>query len=217
MHKIFTHFSFYFATADFNINYSTTNFKKVSTFSCILSLSFQHEFFQKQQISTLKDTRVEVSHLQFADDSLFLGDWSSRNAQNLMILLDNFGNASGLKLNLQKSHLFEIGVFTAKINRLAPRIYCASATIPFTYLGLPIGANKKRVASWKVVEQTKLLETTVPIYRRKIDFNQVCFEQPPPLLFLYLSGYRGNPPSSKGFAYEILLGLLRVVQENHMG
>lgn len=47
-------------------------------------------------------TGIEVSHLQFADDSLFLGDWSSTNALNLMMLIDNFGKASGVNINLHK-------------------------------------------------------------------------------------------------------------------
>lgn len=60
------------------------------------------------------DRRLKVSHLQFADDTLFLGE-STRNAHNLMLLLRNFGNASGLKINLQKSYLFGIRVPTIEV------------------------------------------------------------------------------------------------------
>lgn len=94
---------------------------------------------------------IEVSHLQFAYDSLFLGESSMQNCLNLMALLDNFGKASGLQLNLLKTRLFGIGVSAAEITRMAFRIHCASDTIPFLYLGLPVGDNMKQVASWKKV------------------------------------------------------------------
>lgn len=87
-----------------------------------------------------------MSHLQFADDSLFLGEWLTSKAVNLMAMLEIFGEASGLKINLQKSRLFGVGV-SEDINRLAARILCAATSLPFVYLGLLVGANMKRLAA----------------------------------------------------------------------
>lgn len=101
----------------------------------------------------VRTTRTEVSHLQFPDDSLFLGEWSSWNASNLMMLLDNFGKTFGLSINLQKSCLLGIGVSLIEIKRLAARIHCASSSLPFLYLGLLVGANMKRVVSCRVLEE----------------------------------------------------------------
>ncbi|GJX41196.1 RNA-directed DNA polymerase, eukaryota [Tanacetum coccineum] len=53
---------------------------------------------------------IEVSHLQYADDTIFVGDWNRRNIISLMKLLKCFQMASGLKVNLNKSTLFGIGV-----------------------------------------------------------------------------------------------------------
>lgn len=84
---------------------------------------------------------------------LFVGDWLIYNAVNLMSMLHNFGKASGLQINLQKSRLFVVGVSDDEMNRLADRIHVSTVSLPFVYLGLPIGANMKRVASWKGVEE----------------------------------------------------------------
>ncbi|XP_071739646.1 uncharacterized mitochondrial protein AtMg01250-like [Rutidosis leptorrhynchoides] len=40
---------------------------------------------------------VVVSHLQFSDDALFFGEWSETNASNLVLILNCFGDASGLR------------------------------------------------------------------------------------------------------------------------
>ncbi|GJY33891.1 RNA-directed DNA polymerase, eukaryota [Tanacetum coccineum] len=53
---------------------------------------------------------IEVSHLQYADDTIFVGDWNRRNIISLMKLLKCFQMASGLKVNLNKSTLFGISV-----------------------------------------------------------------------------------------------------------
>lgn len=46
---------------------------------------------------------VVVSHLQYADDTIFFGDWSRSNACNLMGILKCFEGVSGLRVNLNKS------------------------------------------------------------------------------------------------------------------
>lgn len=56
------------------------------------------------------DDAVEITHLQFADDVLFLGEWSVRNALNLLKALKWYEDAYGLTINLNKSGLFGIGV-----------------------------------------------------------------------------------------------------------
>nr|GEX31625.1 RNA-directed DNA polymerase, eukaryota, reverse transcriptase zinc-binding domain protein [Tanacetum cinerariifolium] len=48
---------------------------------------------------------LRLSHLFYADDVLFLGDWSQRNVDNL---LHFFFMASGLKINFSKSNLYGI-------------------------------------------------------------------------------------------------------------
>ncbi|GJV37659.1 hypothetical protein Tco_1410136 [Tanacetum coccineum] len=47
--------------------------------------------------------KILVSHLQYADDTIFFGEWSKRNAINLIRIMKGFEKVSGLKVNLNKS------------------------------------------------------------------------------------------------------------------
>ncbi|GKE24724.1 putative RNA-directed DNA polymerase, eukaryota, reverse transcriptase zinc-binding domain protein [Tanacetum coccineum] len=92
--------------------------------------------------------KVNVLHLQFADDAIVLGDWSYSNIKNLSSILTCFHIASGLMVNFNKSQLFGIGVNNKYLNSLAPSIGCQPSHFPCTYLGLPIGAKMSRSANW---------------------------------------------------------------------
>ncbi|GJZ40063.1 RNA-directed DNA polymerase, eukaryota, reverse transcriptase zinc-binding domain protein [Tanacetum coccineum] len=82
-----------------------------------------------------------ISHLLFADDVLFLGEWFRSNVINLVNLLQSFYRASGLKLNLQKSKLYGVGVSHDEVQQLALLTGCNSQRLPFVFLGLPISEN----------------------------------------------------------------------------
>lgn len=92
-----------------------------------------------------------VSHLMYADDVTFIGEWSEVNFINLNRILRCFYLASGLKVNLAKSRVFGIGIEEIEITRLAGILHCEPATFPFVYLGLPIGANMKLAKNWKPI------------------------------------------------------------------
>ncbi|GKD67985.1 hypothetical protein Tco_1322075 [Tanacetum coccineum] len=94
---------------------------------------------------------VEISHLQFADDALILGEWSHENAKNLCRLLRCFHLASGLKVNFSKNKIFGVGATMGDTNLLASILCCQPSSLPFTYLGLPIGANMNRSCNWKPI------------------------------------------------------------------
>ncbi|XP_071715009.1 uncharacterized protein [Rutidosis leptorrhynchoides] len=67
---------------------------------------------------------VRVSHLQFADDTIFFGDWGYRNASSIHKTLSCFEKVSGLRINMSKSQLFRIGVTKADIISLALKFGC---------------------------------------------------------------------------------------------
>ncbi|XP_071726422.1 uncharacterized protein [Rutidosis leptorrhynchoides] len=95
--------------------------------------------------------KVVISHLQYADDTIFFGEWSRRNARNLMYLLECFEKASGLKVNYNKSQLYGIGVNCSEVENLASWCNCQAGSLPFIYLGLPVGSNMKKLESWNPV------------------------------------------------------------------
>ncbi|XP_071689016.1 uncharacterized protein [Rutidosis leptorrhynchoides] len=91
---------------------------------------------------------IPLSHLQFADDTIFLGEWHRQNFCNLMKVLKCFENVSGLKINFHKSILYGLGVTNYEEETMARRFGCKVGELPFTYLGLPVGMNMSSVQNW---------------------------------------------------------------------
>ncbi|XP_071718961.1 secreted RxLR effector protein 78-like [Rutidosis leptorrhynchoides] len=46
--------------------------------------------------------KIPLSHLQYADDTIFIGSWLKRNIRNVLKVLLCFEEVSGLKINLKK-------------------------------------------------------------------------------------------------------------------
>nr|GEV79627.1 RNA-directed DNA polymerase, eukaryota [Tanacetum cinerariifolium] len=60
--------------------------------------------------SGLKQGSTSLSHLFYADDAVFIGEWSSKNLDNLLMILRCFQFALGLSINVNKSHLLGVDV-----------------------------------------------------------------------------------------------------------
>lgn len=63
----------------------------------------------------------------------------------LKSLLHSFSKSTGLKVNYHKSHMYPINVTNEKMIHLAHTLGCDIGTMPFTYLGLPMGTTKPRI------------------------------------------------------------------------
>lgn len=96
---------------------------------------------------------VLVSLLQFADDTLFIGEATTQNAFLLKGLLHIFELVSDLKVNFAKSSLVGISIDEVLSSRPAAILHCRLMGIPFMYLGLPVGGNPRRLAFWDPVIQ----------------------------------------------------------------
>ncbi|KAJ0535737.1 putative RNA-directed DNA polymerase [Helianthus annuus] len=92
-----------------------------------------------------------LSHLMYADDVVFLGDWSISNAKNLKRLLRCFYLVSGLRINLTKCSVFGIGVGGQEVQVMADVMNCKAGVFPFNHLGLKVGANMNLCKYWKPV------------------------------------------------------------------
>lgn len=72
-----------------------------------------------------------LSHLLYADDVIFVNDWSHSDISNITTLLREFYNQSGLKINMQKSNLFGIGVEWSDVQAMAELNGCIPGKLPF--------------------------------------------------------------------------------------
>jgi hypothetical protein len=90
-----------------------------------------------------------ISHLQYADDTLCIGDASVANLWSLKSILRGFEMVSGLKINFWKSSLVGVNVSHDFMRMASAFLNCRVSSLPFKYLGLPVGANPRRVATWE--------------------------------------------------------------------
>jgi len=89
---------------------------------------------------------VVLSHLQFAYDTLLLGETSWANVRALRAVLVLFKAVSGLKVNFHKSLLVGVNVSDSWLTETASLLNCKVGNVPFLYLGLPIGGNPHRLS-----------------------------------------------------------------------
>ncbi|GJV65988.1 RNA-directed DNA polymerase, eukaryota [Tanacetum coccineum] len=97
---------------------------------------------------------VNLSHLFYADDAIFIGQWNELNIDTLVRVLECFFRASGLRINMSKSKIMGVNVEDAKVKIAANKLGCLVLKTPFTYLGTKVGENMHRKHAWnEVVEK----------------------------------------------------------------
>ncbi|KAJ0532538.1 putative RNA-directed DNA polymerase [Helianthus annuus] len=92
-----------------------------------------------------------LTHLLYADDAIGMGEWSKVEVVNIVGILRCFFVCSGLKINIEKSNLYGLGVDMAEIGVMANEVGCKPDSPPFRYLGLKVGANMNRINNWQPV------------------------------------------------------------------
>lgn len=63
-------------------------------------------------------------------------------------ILQVFGTSTGLKVNYNKSMMVPINISDEKLLHLARTFNCQTGSLPFTYLGLPLGLQKPKVVDF---------------------------------------------------------------------
>lgn len=94
---------------------------------------------------------VKYNILQFADDTVWMGECSWKNLRSFKAIFRGFKLASGLKVNFLKSkiyglnsndHFFEVTSYFLS--------YCTDK-IPFKFLGIVVRTSPMRASSWIVI------------------------------------------------------------------
>ncbi|GJV90311.1 RNA-directed DNA polymerase, eukaryota [Tanacetum coccineum] len=67
---------------------------------------------------------ISISHLFYADDAMFIGEWSDTNLKGIINILQCFFFASGLKINIDKSKVLGVGVPSSIVVQAASNIGC---------------------------------------------------------------------------------------------
>ncbi|GKV24214.1 hypothetical protein SLEP1_g33851 [Rubroshorea leprosula] len=95
------------------------------------------------------DGEVTVTHLQFADDTIFFGEASEDNIGVIKCIMRTFELASGLKINYGKSQIVGVEAEEGWIEKMAYKLCCKVGEFPMKYLGIPIGGNHRKLAMWQ--------------------------------------------------------------------
>nr|GEX88072.1 RNA-directed DNA polymerase, eukaryota, reverse transcriptase zinc-binding domain protein [Tanacetum cinerariifolium]GEX94426.1 RNA-directed DNA polymerase, eukaryota, reverse transcriptase zinc-binding domain protein [Tanacetum cinerariifolium] len=99
------------------------------------------------------DSSLQISHLFYADDAIFMGQWSQCNIDIIIRVLDVFYRAPGLRINMNKSNLMGISVDSNKVKHAAAKICCLVLKTSFNYLGSRVGDLMYRIQSWHDVTE----------------------------------------------------------------
>nr|GEV21967.1 RNA-directed DNA polymerase, eukaryota [Tanacetum cinerariifolium] len=140
-------------TQEFQFHKGLKQGDPLSSFLFILVMESLHTSFQRVvDIGLFKGVKLSptllMTHLFYADDAIFMGQWNQANIDTLIRVLDVFHRASELRINISKSKLLEIYVESSKLDQAAAKIGCAVLNTPFTYLGSRVGGNMSRIKAW---------------------------------------------------------------------
>jgi len=109
---------------------------------CIINKAYHQGLFE------LPITSYELDQfpiVQYADDTLLVLRASQRELFKLKGLLESFAQSTGLRVNYKKSCLVPLNLSLEKAQLLAGVFGCKLESLPFTYLGLPLGTTKPRL------------------------------------------------------------------------
>ncbi|KAL6565665.1 hypothetical protein OROHE_004720 [Orobanche hederae] len=95
--------------------------------------------------------KVEISLLQYADDTIFAVKGTADNARAVNWLLKFFEVISGLSINFDKSTVFGVNVGDEEFDEWARILGCRVGTWPMSYLGLRVGGRVNGTEAWKGV------------------------------------------------------------------
>ena len=96
-------------------------------------------------VPPLSQPNEDFPIVQYADDTLLIMQADARQLLFLKALLASFAESTGLKVNYSKSQMLAINVSQEIIEHLANTFGCSTGSLPFTYLGLPMGTTKPKM------------------------------------------------------------------------
>lgn len=104
--------------------------------------------------------KAKLTHLSFADDLLIFIDGSIDSVQQVMQVLKEFENRSGLAVSFQKTTFFASGLDQLEVETIQASTGMALGSLPVRYLGAPLNSSEGKI-QLMVSENIILLRTVV--------------------------------------------------------
>ncbi|GJT42288.1 hypothetical protein Tco_0951003 [Tanacetum coccineum] len=90
----------------------------------VLNISLKELWTRHELNGIVLNSVMHLSHMFYADDAVFMGQWSTKNIDTIIYVLKCFHRASGLSINLSKSKLLGVVVSEDMLCKAANRIGC---------------------------------------------------------------------------------------------
>nr|GFA62112.1 RNA-directed DNA polymerase, eukaryota [Tanacetum cinerariifolium] len=140
-------------TTEFQLHCGLKQGDPLAPYLFILVMESLHLFFSRVFDSGLFkginiDNIVTLSHLFYADDAIFIGEWSEENLNRILQVIHCFSLASGLKINVHISQLLGVGIPLSISIAVDSVLGCSVMTTPFKYLGVMVGGNMSGINAW---------------------------------------------------------------------
>nr|GEZ56008.1 RNA-directed DNA polymerase, eukaryota, reverse transcriptase zinc-binding domain protein [Tanacetum cinerariifolium] len=121
-----------------------------------LHLTFQRVVDASMFMGIKLSPSLNLSHMFYADDAVFVGQWCDGNINPLIHVLECFYRASVLRINMSKSKIIRVHVKDEKVKYAASKLGCLILNTLFSYFGTKVGVTMSRVQAWKeVVDKVK--------------------------------------------------------------
>ncbi|GKC00277.1 RNA-directed DNA polymerase, eukaryota [Tanacetum coccineum] len=91
---------------------------------------------------------ISISHLFYADDAMFIGEWSDANLKGIVNIIQCFFLVPGLKINIHKSQVLGVGIPRNIVMHAASSLGCGVMLNQFRYLGVMVGKCMSRHQAW---------------------------------------------------------------------
>lgn len=118
----------------------------------------------------VRDERIMVSHLQFANDTILFLKAENENIRNMDMCLKIFEATSGLKMNMTKSCMVRIFVEVHSLDSFSRMMGCRVGKWPIKYLRMPLAGNPRSIVFWDPVVE-KVLKKLVTWKRNYISLG----------------------------------------------
>jgi hypothetical protein len=111
----------------------------------LLQILINHAASMNLLTAPIPQPMTDFPIVQYADDTLLFLQADARQLLFLKALLHSFATSTGLQVNYRKSHMYPINITQERLSHLAATFGCDVGSMPFTYLGLPMGTTKPHI------------------------------------------------------------------------
>jgi hypothetical protein len=101
--------------------------------------------FQNGLLSLPIPVEADYPIIQYADDTIIVLPADLEQLIAFKRILDQYAAFTGLKVNYHKSSMIPINLSEEEARVLAEGFNCHLGSMPFTYLGLPMGTTKPSI------------------------------------------------------------------------